>query len=216
MSIQNSSNLISSIYKSRNIILNLLARQNYNIDEYAKFSINETNTMYQNNQLDISLEKITEDADTKLKTKVYVHYYLGKGIRPANIDEIIEDLFNIEQVLVKTDTLIIIVKDDINEPITNEIKHIWEKDSIFITMISIKRLQFNILDHSLVPPHRVMTSAEVEDVKKKYNINYLTEFPEISRFDPVSQVIGIRPGQVCEITRSSKTAITSYYYRCCV
>ena len=70
MSIQNSSNLISSIYKSRNIILNLLARQNYNIDEYAKFSINETNTMYQNNQLDISLEKITEDADTKLKTKV--------------------------------------------------------------------------------------------------------------------------------------------------
>ena len=83
-------------------------------------------------------------------------------------------------------------------------------------MISIKRLQFNILDHSLVPPHRVMTSAEVEDVKKKYNINYLTEFPEISRFDPVSQVIGLRPGQVCEITRSSKTAITSYYYRCCV
>lgn len=216
MSIQNSSNLISSIYKSRNIILNLLARQNYNIDEYAKFSINETNTMYQNNQLDISLEKITEDVDTKLKTKVYVHYYLGKGIRPSNIDEIIEDLFNIEQVLVKTDTLIIVVKDDINEPITNEIKHIWERDGIFITMISIKRLQFNILDHSLVPKHRVMTSAEVEDVKKKYNINHLTEFPEISRFDPVSQVIGIRPGQVCEITRSSKTAITSYYYRCCV
>jgi len=216
MSIQNSSNLISSIYKSRNILLNLLARQNYNIDEYAKFSINETNTMYQNNQLDISLEKITEDVDTKLKTKVYVHYYLGKGIRPSNIDEIIEDLFNIEQVLVKTDALIIIVKDDINEPITNEIKHIWEKDGIFITMISIKRLQFNILDHSLVPKHRVMSSAEVEEVKKKYNINYLTEFPEISRFDPVSQVIGIRPGQVCEITRSSKTAITSYYYRCCV
>lgn len=216
MSIQNSSNLISSIYKSRNIILNLLARQNYNIDEYSKFSINETNTMYQNNQLDISLEKITEDVDTKLKTKVYVHYYLGKGIRPSNIDEIIEDLFNIEQVLVKTDTLIIVVKDDINEPITNEIKHIWERDGIFITMISIKRLQFNILDHLLVPKHRVMTSAEVEDVKKKYNINHLTEFPEISRFDPVSQVIGIRPGQVCEITRSSKTAITSCYYRCCV
>jgi DNA-directed RNA polymerase subunit H len=216
MSIQNSSNLISSIYKSRNIILNLLARQNYNTDDYAKFSINETNTMYQNNQLDISLEKTIEDADTKLKTKVYVHYYLGKGIRPSNIDEIIDDLFNIEQVLVKTDTLIIIVKDDINEPITNEIKHIWEKDGIFITMISIKRLQFNILDHLLVPPHRVMTSTEVEIVKKKYNISHLTEFPEISRFDPVSQVIGIRPGQICEITRSSKTAITSYYYRCCV
>ena len=42
-----------------------------------------------------------------------------------------------------------------------------------------------------------------------------TEFPELSRFDPVAQAIGIRPGQVCKITRSSKTAIEAPYYRIC-
>ena len=42
------------------------------------------------------------------------------------------------------------------------------------------------------------------------------QFPIISRFDPVAQSIGIRPGQVCEIIRPSKTAIIAPYYRVCV
>ena len=42
------------------------------------------------------------------------------------------------------------------------------------------------------------------------------EFPELSRFDPVAQTIGIRPGQLCEIIRPSKTAISAPYYRICI
>jgi len=103
-----------------------------------------------------------------------------------------------------------------NETLTNQVKHIWERDKIFITIISIKRLQFNILDHQLVPNHRVLSLNELAVIQKKYNIKNLLDLPEISRFDPVSQVIGIRPGQVCEIIRPSKTAIQSYYYRVCV
>jgi DNA-directed RNA polymerase subunit H (RpoH/RPB5) len=61
-----------------------------------------------------------------------------------------------------------------------------------------------------------LSEEEVEEVKIKYNINKLSQLPEISRFDPVAQVIGIRPGQVCEIIRSSKTAVNSKYYRVCI
>ena len=50
----------------------------------------------------------------------------------------------------------------------------------------------------------------------RYNITDKVQFPDISRFDPVAQVIGLRPGQVCEITRASKTAIESKYYRVCI
>jgi len=39
---------------------------------------------------------------------------------------------------------------------------------------------------------------------------------DYSSIDPVAQVIGIRPGQVCEIIRPSKNAIKGYYYRICV
>jgi DNA-directed RNA polymerase subunit H (RpoH/RPB5) len=216
MTTQNSSSLISSVYKSRKIVLNLMKKQGYNVDDYDNFSINEVNSMKLNNQLDMLLEKINEDPITKKKDKIYIRYYLGKTIRPNNIHEMIDDLFNIEEVLKKNDTLFIIVKDDINETLLNELKHIWETDNIFIVMQNIKRLQFNILEHSLVPPHRVINEDEVKEIMEKYNITDTNQFPEISRFDPVAQVIGLRPGNVCEILRPSKTAIITKYYRICV
>jgi DNA-directed RNA polymerase subunit H (RpoH/RPB5) len=191
-------------------------RQGYNIEDYDKFSINEFNTMKKNNQLDMLLEKNEEDETTKRKNKIYIKYYLGKMVRPANIHEMVDDLFNLEVILTKDDTLFIIIKEDMNETLINELKHIWEKDGIFIVIQNIKRLQFNILEHTLVPNHRVMKNTEISVIMKKYNILDITQFPDISRFDPVAQVIGLRPGQVCEITRSSKTAIESYYYRVCI
>ena len=103
-----------------------------------------------------------------------------------------------------------------NETIINELKHIWEKDGIFIVIENIKRLQFNILKHVLVPQHIIIDDKEVEEVMKKYNIKNKMEFPDISRFDPVARVIGLRPGDVCRIIRPSKTAITTEYYRVCI
>lgn len=214
--VQNTSSLISSIYKSRGIILDLMDSQGYYTTEYEGFSINEVNTMKVNNQLDMILEKGSKDVDTGKKQKIYIRYYLAKALRPQNLQEMIDDLFNIEEVLTKDDTLFIVVKDEVNDTLINTLKHIWEQDKIFIVIQNLKRLQFNILKHVLVPPHRVLSVQEVITIKKRYNVMEDTQFPDISRFDPVAQAIGIRPGQVCEITRPSKTAISAPYYRICM
>ena len=222
MTSQNTSSLISQIYKSRGIILELMQAQNYNISEYDGFSINEINTMKTNNQLDLILSKnpYEEDDDNVIKKedyekKIYIKYYLGKSLRPNNLQEMIDDLFYIEEILTKHDTLLVVVKDEVNETLLNTLKHIWESDKIFIILIPLQRLQFNILEHILVPPHRVLNEAEKIKIKNRYNIINDELFPELSRFDPVAKAIGIRPGEVCEITRPSKTAITSFYYRIC-
>ena len=216
MATNNISSIISSIYISRKNVLDLMEKQDYNVIDYKNFSINEVNTMFQNNQLDMLLEKNKEDEKNKIKNKIYIKYNLGKVLRPANIQEIIDDLFYLEEILSKEDTLFIIAKDEMNETLTNDLIHLFEKDGIFIVVQSIKGLQFNILEHVLVPQHRVLNDLETIEVMKKYNIKNKKEFPDISRFDPVAQVIGLRPGKVCEITRISKTAITSLYYRVCV
>ena len=213
---QNTSSLISSVYKSRAILLELMKMQGYNIDEYEGFSVNEVNTMKLNNQLDMILEKNKVSTSEKRQSKIYIRYYLAKSLRPQNLQEMIDDLFNIEEVLTKEDTLFIVVKDEVNETLANTIKHIWEQDGIFIVIQDLKRLQFNILKHNLVPPHRVLYVVETLQIKKKYNIMNDNQFPDISRFDPVAQAIGIRPGQVCEIIRPSKTAISAPYYRICM
>ena len=51
---------------------------------------------------------------------------------------------------------------------------------------------------------------------KEYNILEESQFPNISRFDPVAVIVAVRPGQVVEIIRSSPTSLTTKYYRLCV
>jgi DNA-directed RNA polymerase subunit H len=216
MATQNTSSLISSIYKSRQVILDLMKKQGYNISEYEGFSVNEVNTMKTNNQLDMMLEKKPSEGEVITKNKkIYIRYYLAKALRPNNLQEMIDDLFHVEEILTKDDTLLIVVKEEINETLLNAVKHIWESDKIFIVLQPLKRLQFNILEHVLVPAHRVLTVEEMISIKKRYNIIDDAQFPDISRFDPVAQAIGIRPGEVCEIIRASKTAISAPYYRIC-
>jgi len=216
MTSQNSSVLIPNIYISRKIVLELMEKQGYNINDYANFSVNEVNSMKQNNQLDMLLETSDEKVTSEIpKKKIYIRYYLAARPAPKNIQEMIDDLFVLTETLQKTDTLFIIIKDEPNETLINELKHIWEADGIFIVIESIKRLQFNILEHVLIPPHRVLMDTEVETIMKKYNIIKKTQMPNISRFDPVARVIGLRPGQVCEILRPSKTSIVAKYYRVC-
>jgi len=214
---QVSSSYISSIYKSRKILLNLMERQGYNIEEYDNFSISEIGIMSTNKQLDIFLEKKNNDVFTTSSNKIYICYSYYSHLIQKNITDTIGDLYNGEESKLNSDdTLMFITKDDPNETLMNELIHLWEVSKKHIIVLSIKRLQFNILEHSLVPPHRVLSPEETKKVMKKYNIDNIVQFPEISRFDPVSYVIGIKPGEICEIIRPSKTTINAFYYRVCV
>lgn len=201
--------LISEVYKSRRNILDIMEKQNYNVSEYSNFSINEVNSMFNNDQMDMILENDNEK-------KTYIRYNLGSKINESVILNFVEDLFYLSETLQKTDTLFIITKEELNDPLSNVLKQIWEKEKVHIVIESIARLQFNILNHNLVPIHRIMNNNEVSDMMEKYNILSLEQLPEINRFDPVAKLIGIKPKEVCEIKRPSKSAIESYYYRVCV
>jgi len=208
-----SSGTISALFKSRNILLQLLAKQGLDVSNYIDYGVAEVQTMYANNQLDMLL---TSEKDVSPSRKVYVKYYLAKTLRRENINHMIDDLFYLEQVLQPSDTLIIVMKQEVNDTLVGILNEIWEKDRIFIVIHSLDRLQFNLLEHQYVPEHVVLNEAEQEQVLKKYNITDTKQMPSISRYDPVALAIGLRPGQICKITRSSKTSVTSLFYRYCV
>lgn len=208
---------IIAVHKSREILLDILKTRGFLTDDYSGFSISEIHAMFTNKQLDILLNTNKPDQSSSVKSKkVYIKYYLEKTIRPTNVHEIVDDLFNIESVLTKNDDLIIVIKDEPNDTLQNLQSYIFEHDNIFITIINIDRLQFNITKHSLVPKHRVLSETESQAIQKQYSITNDRQLPGISRFEPISQVLGIRPNQLVEIERSSKTSITSLYYRICV
>jgi len=206
-----SNNRILKLYKSRKTILELLDAQNFDVSEYQDFNIAEIDAMYQKKQLDLQFNHKENN------TKVYVKYYLdSKQIKPNTLDQIIEDLFDIENILTKNDTLVIITDEEPNDTIINKIKYLFDKDGIFVVIHNIKRLQFNILKHQLVPECKVLSSQELDNLKDKYNIKDLSQLPEISRFDPQSLAMCIRPGQVCHLLRNSVTSVEANYYRVCV
>ena len=206
-----SNNRILSVYKSRNIILELLDYQEFDTTEYTGFSINEIDAMYSNKQLDMLLTHKTNGS------KTYVKYYFdAKQIRPQNLDNIIEDLFVIDNILTNKDTLIIIVEDEPNDTITAKLKYLFDHEGKFIVIHNIQRLQFNILNHKLVADCTILNDSEIEELKTKYNITKLSQLPEISRFDPQALAMSLRPNQVCRFERDSVTALKYNYYRVCL
>lgn len=205
-----SSNRILSIYKSRNTMIEQLQNLGYDMTDYAEFSINEIDAMNTNNQLDMLVSR--EDGQ-----KIYVKYLLNiKQLRKDNLDQLIEDLYDIETVLEKKDTLIIITNEEPNDTITQRIKYVYDHSGIFIVLHYIKRLQFNLLKHTLVPSAKILKEEELESLKAQYNLKTLMDLPEISRFDPQALALCLRPNQVIKIERKSDTALEYNYYRVCV
>lgn len=205
-----SSNKILKIYKSRRNILELLKKLDYTVSDYDEFSINEIDAMVSNDQLDML---ITNSQDKK----IYIKYLSNvKSVRKENLDTLIEDLYVLESVLTKSDILMIIVNEEPNDTIVDKIKYIYDHDGIFIVMHNIERLQFNILNHDLIPKPTILDDKEIENLLLKYNLKSKSLLPDISRFDPLALAICLKPGDVVELERKSHTALDYLYYRVCI
>jgi DNA-directed RNA polymerase subunit H (RpoH/RPB5) len=224
---------IISIYNSRKTILDILNELHNenqpleNIYDYETFNINEVEAMAKNNQLDMLFKR---DELYSTSHNIYVKYMLNKtSNRASAIKDLVEELFEVEGVLTKKDTLMIISNDEPNDSLIAELRYLYDNRGIFVVVHNIKRLQRNILKHSLVPKHSVVydvvtkdedangeTISQLDKVKQLYNLKNLNQLPEISRFDPVALLIQLRPGQVCKIERDCITSVNSVYYRICV
>jgi DNA-directed RNA polymerase subunit H (RpoH/RPB5) len=206
---KNSSSFISKLYKSRNILLDILEERGYLTEEYKHFGISEMQILFNNKQLDMLLE------NPKNKRKIYVKYHLST-LNQQKIYDYIDDLYHLEDILTPDDELLIIIKDqNINSTLEEIMNFIFIKDGVFVNIRKFKHYLFNHLEHVLVPEHKILTDNEKQIVYEKYKITDEKQMPEISRFDATASIIGLRPGELCEITRPSKTAILSKYYRLC-
>ena len=204
----NASTIIPLLFKSRNVLLDVLSSRGFPVEEYTSTSINEISKLYANKQLDMIFEKESGE-------KIYIKYHLTTKLRPNHVWEMLEDLFNYEEVLEPNDELIILTKDKPNDTLVKLMRNIYNTEQKYFNVFSINNLQYNILNHEMVPSHRIINGDEKEKLFKDYNIKTGANLPEIDRFDPVAMLIGLRPGKIVEIIRPSRSSITSKYYRLC-
>lgn len=70
----------------------------------------------------------------------------------------------------------------------------------------------DLLQHSLVPVHRVLSEEEKLAVLKKFNVSEF-QLPSIRKKDPAVVNLKMKAGDVIEITRDGKTGEYMYYRR---
>ena len=203
--------LNSKLFISRTVILDILKKnRGFNVDDYEGIGSHELQAMCKNKQMDMLV------TNNETGNKIFIKYHIQPPkLKQNHVYEYREDLFDIEQILNDNDELIIITNDKINDNLREMLSNIYKNDNKFVTVLNLNDYLFNILNHKMVPPHKVLSQDEKEEIYKKYYITADKELPEISRFDPVALAMGIRPGELVEITRSSPTAITTKYYRLC-
>lgn len=214
-------NQINKLFVSRGVLIDILKMRGYDVDNYADFSFQEFITQYNNEQLDMLVEKKANDGEEKQDNntlpKIYIKYHLGSKLTNKTIFRYEEDLFDNDEILnKKTDELIVIANQNPNKTIQFTKDTLFDTQKKLINVLHFNSLQTNILRNNLVPKHTVLSEESKSAVMKKYNVKADDQFPEIGRHEPVSCILGIRPGQLVEIERNSPTALTSLYYRICV
>lgn len=202
------SEITQHIYKARVNLLKQVKALGYNTDAYEHCSINEVSIMDQNNQLDMIFKNPEQT--------IYCKHLLHKSLRTPYIEEIIEELFNIKALLNESDIIILLSQNNENDTIKLYLRKLFTDRNIYIAHRTLEQLQFNILEHAIVPKHTILTDEQMKDMQTRYNITSNDTLPEISRFDPVVKAMLVKPGEIVHIERPSKTAITGDYYRVCI
>jgi len=80
-------------------------------------------------------------------------------------------------------------------------------------LVSKKNIsKVDILEHVLVPSHRILSEEEKGVLLRKYNVKP-SQLPKTLSSDPVVAAMGAKPGDIIEITRKSPVAGVTLAYR---
>lgn len=205
--------LLEKLFKSRKIILEMIADRGYDTTKLQNYSLNEIDLMYSNHPK-TNKEISPLDITITNTDKIFAKYILTPRIRISNIqtiiDSIIED-FN------ENDTLLLIIRDKITSETALEefFEKIYKEKKIFIQYFYIDTLTFNVTKHSFVPLHEILSEDDKPKLIDNLNIVSLNKLPKIKKTDPIAKYYGMKINDICRISRKSETAGIYYYYRLC-
>ena len=123
-------------------------------------------------------------------------------------------------------TFILVVRDKVTPSLLTAVRQATRKHNIFIQVFTLRSLFYNPTKHILVPKHLRIpreTASDIEEfnlietqIKESLFLDSLDKLPHILDIDPIAMFIGLKPGDLCKITRPSQSAGYHVLYRLCV
>jgi DNA-directed RNA polymerase subunit H (RpoH/RPB5) len=116
-----------------------------------------------------------------------------------------------------TSGMIVVTHSKASEAVLDFIRdYISKPENVLVQLFELRKLQIDIPRHRDVPKHRILSQEEKVDMMKRFNIKDPMECPWIDSQDAMAKWIGVRPGDMIEITGLDQASATNTRYRYCL
>jgi len=222
---------IEKVFKSRQVLLNILHERGYDTVGVEKIGPEEIRAALAATPNGKALEFTvkTRDGMTTVTPTVRVYIFLSriKQKLPGFITSLDTPVGTGETSARQPDKLgspvdpaLTSVVCLINEPVVavfNQASvNAWVTRNLRLSFFYMDSFQMNPMDHYLVPKHEIIPKEQHEVLMKGMYITQKSQFPLIRYHeDPMTRVIGAVPGDLIKITRPSPTSGEYVIYRFC-
>jgi DNA-directed RNA polymerase subunit H (RpoH/RPB5) len=206
---------VADLLCARNNLLEILRYRGYEVDDFTSFELKDVENMAADKKLNLLLNNAAGK-------QIYVKFELEGRV---DVHTIVDELFKQTlsdtketepQILNTTDDLLIVTGENVlNETMIETLSHLWESTRLYVSVMSLAQLKFNLLKHAYVPKYEVLNEKGAKELLERYRIT-AAQLPEIGRYDAAAVAVGIRPGQIVKITSPSSVSYKEEFYRVCV
>jgi DNA-directed RNA polymerase subunit H (RpoH/RPB5) len=166
-------------------------------------------------------QKVTKSITDRIK-KLYENNYLNEYdsvmiVINESVSESIQKYIDNLNIELQNE----IESDKLNQELISKSKdielntHYNSKHFKNVVVLDINSLTNNLLNHRLVPKHKVIrNNEEIKKILKDCNAN-ISQLPIILKNDIIAKLIRASPGDICKIKRIDDKCGENYFYRVC-
>lgn len=202
---------IDSLYRSRLTLMKILTLRGYEVSAYTRFSPKEIEAM----SPVIASAGFMVSHTSDEKRKCVVMYHMGKVSNKIDLPKILAENNGIQKENLEHTEVIIMTNDNsLTDSVRKLVMGMWTGYKISVGVFNIYQFINNPMEHVMVPKHERVTADEEAEVMKL--VQSKAQLPVIKfHSDPIARCIGLTPGEIVKITRSSPSAGVYVVYRVC-
>ena len=213
------SDTLDFIVRTRPTVCEILTNRGYNAEGYKGISSAELESLA-SNKLALTIIANKVEGSIAPKERAVVVYMVETPIR-LSLDKQTNDVFGTAigdiSISAETTEVIILHNEPEHDAFTTQAQRQWAARKAYISFFPIKVLISNPARHVMVPPHRRLTEEEVKETMVRHSLKSKSELPHIKyHLDMQARILGLVPGDIVEIKRSSETAGITTTFRVCV
>ncbi|NDE15284.1 hypothetical protein EBZ80_10180 [bacterium] len=209
------------LIRSRNTVLDILEERGYDVTAYRSIAPDQILTLATGHSRALDVIVPRREGSNAPCERAYVVYQIQERIR-NRLPTFLRDLYSVPadpagvNQVARTDDVIVLL----NEPAEHDAfakaaLQQWQTAKARLAFFHIKQVVVHPGRHTLVPPHRKLTSEEAEAEMRRWHLTAKSQLPLIKHSDIQSRVLGLVPGDMVEVLRPSPTAGVARVLRIC-